>query len=131
MRKLGFGLVEGPWGARVPEAVARALDKQRSQLPAEFRDSLQRFTCKGTAMALGDRQEDSWISTDTIDITSENMEMARRPNLSISPPTTGETTIPGRLESAANNPAFAADPVSSSTIHGTVIKTTPFAPRAP
>jgi hypothetical protein len=67
MRKLGFGLVEGPWGARVPEAVARALDKQRRELPAEFRDSLQRFTCKGTAMALGDRQEDSWISTDTID----------------------------------------------------------------
>ena len=53
------------------------------------------------------------------------MEMARRPNLSISPPTTGETTIPGRLESAANSPAFAADPVSSSTIQGTVIMTTP------
>ena len=59
-------------------------------------------------------------------MTSENMEMARRPNLSISPPTTGETTMPGRLDSAANNPALAADPVSSSTIHGTVIMTTPF-----
>ena len=54
------------------------------------------------------------------------MEMARRPNLSINPPTTGETTMPGRLESAANSPAFAADPVSSSTIQGTVIMTTPF-----
>ena len=52
--------------------------------------------------------------------------MARRPNLSINPPTTGETKIPGRLDNAANNPAFAADPVSSSTIHGTVIMTTPF-----
>jgi hypothetical protein len=43
----------------------------------------------------------------------------------MSPPTTGETTIPGRLDNAANSPAFAADPVSSSTIHGTVIMTTP------
>ena len=66
------------------------------------------------------------INTETIDMKSENMEMARRPNRSIRPPTTGETTIPGRLDNAANSPAFAADPVSSSTIHGTVIMTTPF-----
>jgi hypothetical protein len=65
------------------------------------------------------------INTDTIDITSENMEIALRPNRSMSPPTTGETTMPGRLDKAAKSPAFAAEPVSSSTIHGTVIKTTP------
>ena len=44
----------------------------------------------------------------------------------MSPPTIGETKIPGILESAANNPALPADPVRSRTSHGTAIITTPF-----
>jgi phosphoribosylcarboxyaminoimidazole (NCAIR) mutase len=43
----------------------------------------------------------------------------------MSPPTIGETNIPGMLESAASKPALAADPVRSRTSHGMVIITTP------
>ena len=57
---------------------------------------------------------------------SENIEIARRPNRSMSPPTIGDTKIPGMLESAASKPAFPADPVRSRTSHGMVIITTPF-----
>jgi phosphoribosylcarboxyaminoimidazole (NCAIR) mutase len=43
----------------------------------------------------------------------------------MSPPTIGETKIPGMLESAASRPALAAEPVRSRTSHGIVIITTP------
>ena len=58
---------------------------------------------------------------------SENIEIARRPKRSTNPPTIGDTKIPGILESAAKSPAFAADPVRSSTSHGIAINTTPLA----
>ena len=59
--------VRGPWGVAVAEEVARALEIRRRAVPAEFRDELLRVPLCPVSKGMGTREEDSWISTDTVD----------------------------------------------------------------
>ncbi len=59
--------VNGPWGVPMAEEVARSLEIRRRAVPAEFRDELLRVPLCPAAKGSGDREEDSWISTDTVD----------------------------------------------------------------
>ncbi len=62
-----MALTEGPWGVWMPDEVARALEIRRRCLPAEFRDRLLRRSVDRPPLKAGERQEDSWISTDAVD----------------------------------------------------------------
>ena len=59
--------VRGPWNLPMAEEMARSLEIRRREVPAEFREELLRMPVSPDARAAGTREEDSWITTDTVD----------------------------------------------------------------